>query len=421
MRLLRLCAFGVLAIAASACSKDTDGTITDPGPLAGLRYVNLVPDTAPVDFRVMDIVGNAPNQVAAAFRSGGLPSGVTTTLLPPHQAVRAGTRTIVVFRNGTTPAVASDTIYSTTFDFVANTNYTMYLHGNASGAAPALTATIVADNPGAIAAGRWALRVINLATTLASAVNPATSPTATVDVNVAMANTAVGGAATAGLTNLAFGGASGYVQIDTNTSATVPYRLVGLENTTTTPHLFASTLPIGARGNATTNPIAGTYVVGTAITAVIVPRSAPGTSAPQTVPANVTTNIDSITVAAGVATVWRRITPGNGTSTCNSAVAAGVALGDAIIITGMTAPELNGHHVVSAVTAGTSQTVATPFACNGTATSSRFSFPVTGAPASPAAGTPAYRIVASGFNVGLDYSVPSVIYLIDQQPALTAP
>ena len=271
MRLLRLCAFGVLALAASACSKDTDGSITNPGPLAGLRYVNLVPDTGAMDFRVMDVVGNAPNQVAAGFRAGGLPGGVTTTLIPMHQAVRAGTRDITVFMSGTTPAIASDVMFDTTFTFEANTNYTMYLYGySRTGSTPAVNAIIVKDSVQTLTATQMGVRLLHLAPTLA--------PNATTNVDVWIVPVAATAplAGTADFANQSIATSpTVYVARDTLSNLKVAVTAAG----TNTPILFEATLPVGTTGNATANPIAGSRVSGSAMTAVLVPQSVAGSPA----------------------------------------------------------------------------------------------------------------------------------------------
>lgn len=146
MRLFRLFAFSALAAVAVACANDTDGEPVAPDVLAGLRYVNLVADTGAVDFRVIDIVSNAPNQVNASFRTGGAPQGLTTTLLPWYQGVEAGTRQIRVFMNGTAPGVASQVVLDTTVTFTAGTNYTFWLYGYArTGQTPRVTALITSD------------------------------------------------------------------------------------------------------------------------------------------------------------------------------------------------------------------------------------------------------------------------------------
>src|SRR2546430_4738600 len=54
----RLLAWGTVAGAVLACH-DTKGVPTQQGPLAGLRYVNVVSDTGPLDIRIVDIVGRS--------------------------------------------------------------------------------------------------------------------------------------------------------------------------------------------------------------------------------------------------------------------------------------------------------------------------------------------------------------------------
>jgi len=424
MRLKPLFACGCVALAVAACSKDTDGELTQQDPLAAVRYVNLVSDTTALDFRIIDIVGDAPNTVAATFRTGGAPNGVTNTVptQPPHLPVRAGTRQIRVFLNGSTPAVASTIVLDTQVTFEANSNYTFFLTGLAAGGAPALTALLVKDSVPTIPTGQFALRVINLAPSLSSAVNQPANVASPLDITVSASDGPVPAAGAPTFANLPYGAISNYVMLPTSTPAAGLLRITATPSGSTSPLLIAGILPNGAT-SATANPIAGTFVAGTAITAVIVPRSAPGTGAPQTVPANVTTNIDSITRAGDVVTVWRAITAGNGTSTCNTAVAAGAAVGDVIVVPGLTDAAYNGQHIVTSVTAGTSQTAVAgpPFSCTGTATPSRFTYRIAGTPVSPAAGTRSFRVIGSGTNRALDFSVPSVIYLIDQQPPRTQP
>jgi hypothetical protein len=360
-----LFAFSVIAAATVACSNDTEGTPVTPDLLAGLRYVNLVADTGAMDFRVIDIVENAPNQVAASFRAGGNPAGVTATTLPWYQGVEAGTRHIRVFMNGTTAAVASQVVFDTVVTFTAGQNYTFYLYGYArTGQTPAVNALITNDVVPTVAAGKIAVRVVNLAPSLAGA--PVTPPaTPIVDARVAaitspmpLPSTGVVGA-NIGLTQTSLS----YTALDTTSAptASVPvpanaYRIAVTAAGSTSPALFQAFLPLGTRGSSSSNPIPGTAVVGTAITAIIVPRSVPGSPAPQTSAASVSTNIDSVVRIVDTVTVWRRITPGNGTTTCNTPVAAGAAAGDILHVSGLAQPEYNGAHAVALVTAGTSQT-----------------------------------------------------------------
>lgn len=274
MRFFRLSAFVLIAAAATACAGNEDGELITPDPVAGLRYVNLVPDTGAMDFRVIDIVGNAPNQVAASFRTGGAPSGVTTTILPLHAPVRAGTRSIRVFMNGTDPAIASTVMFDTTFTFEANNNYTLYLYGySRTGSTPALNAIIVKDSVPTLAAGKIGMRLLHLAPTLAP------SATTNVDAYVVVSTAAAPLAGTPAFANRAMSDLSAYVALDTTATAATLYKVAVTATGTNTPILFSANLPAGTRGTSTTNPLPGTYVVGSAFTAVLVPQSVTGSAA----------------------------------------------------------------------------------------------------------------------------------------------
>lgn len=286
MRLLRLCALGLVAVAV-ACSKDTGGTLGVQDPVAGFRYVNLVPDLGPVDFRVVDIIGDAPNAIGATFRTGGAPYGVITAFLPPHLPVRAGTRTIRVFRNHTHPDTASIVVYETTFDFVADNDYTLYMYGysvSPANGTPALTAQIVQDNPTDPGAS-ISVRVIHLAPTLSGSTLAAGNLDVFVDTLGAAVTPTAG---TALFTNVAFGDVRTYSNRTPRIASAGPpavtalnYRAVIAATGTTTPFIQAD-VPNGVVGTSTANPIAGDLVAGTSISAVIVPRSTAGSPAPQT-------------------------------------------------------------------------------------------------------------------------------------------
>ena len=514
MKLFRAGFALLIAAGVVACSDNTSGSVSVQDPLAGLRYVNLVPDTGAVDFRVIDVVINAPNQVAATFRTGGSPSGVATTFLPPHAPVLAGTRHIRVFMNGTTSAVASQVVLDTTYTFDQGFNYTFYMYGyTRTGQTPSVRALITKDSVPTLAGGKFGLRVLNLAPTLAG--NPVGSAATAVDAQVGLETSAVPVPVSAGLpapaANLAFGQITAYAAMDVGGTTAVPYRMAATATGTTSPIMFQAALPVGSTGTSTTNPIAGTAVAGTAITAVIVPRSASGSAAPQSTPSSVSANIDSVVRSNDTVTVWRRITPGNGSTSCNTAVAAGVSASDILHVSGLTQPEYNGSHAVVSVTAGTSQTgfsqqtvtisntsagatyrlkfgadstlpisydadsttvrtmlaalpgiggnaniavtgavggpytvqfrgtfanttvapmtvtqatqslgvvvAVLPVLCTGTATASRFRYRIAATPVSPATGAISFKIVTSTN----EFTAPTILFLIDQQPPNTAP
>jgi hypothetical protein len=394
MRILRLFVFAGLAAAAAACSsQDTDGEVVTLDPLAGLRYVNLVSDTSAMDFRVIDIVGDAPNTIAASFRTGGSPFGIANPVptQPPYHPVRAGTRQIRVFMNGSTAAVASQVVFDTTVTLAAGSNYTFYLFGSArtaGGVHSRLTEDVVPAS--AIAAGKFGLRVVHLAPTLASSVNTPGNLQAPLDVFVTRTDAPVPPTGAASFTNVAFGEVRPYVTFDTSTSAATgsPYRIAATVAGTTTPALAVGTMPVGARGTSTQNPAAGTHVAGTVITAVIVSRSEPGTQAP----------------AAPATRAITTITRSNDTVTVTAGTAHNLAVGNVVTISGATQAEYNGVHSVIAVP---STTV--------------YRFRVAGTPATPATGTPVFRINESGVLKAQDYATPAIFFLVDQNPPRTAP
>ncbi len=277
MRLLKLCACGVLAVAFAACSRDTSGTIQAPDPVAGLRYINAVPDTGGLDFRVVDIVANAPNTVNATFRTGGAPYGIPTTYLPPYFAVLAGQREIRVFKNNSNPDTASVVLFDTTFTFTQGLNYTMYLYGySRTASTPKLAAQITCDTlPSAtpLTGKKIAMRVLNLIPTTAGA----PSPTTNVDVWFVAQAATTPFAGTATFTNVGFGGVTPYY-LGQDSSSTL--KIAATATGTNTPALISTNLQGGTLGTSTADPIPGGGVPGSGFTAILVPQSVAGSQAP---------------------------------------------------------------------------------------------------------------------------------------------
>jgi hypothetical protein len=120
-----------------------------------------------------------------------------------------------------------------------------------------------------------AVRVINLVPATAGTPSPAGAVDAWV-VPVAATAPLTG---TATFANRSFLDASSYAAVDTSASA--GYKVAVTATGTATPILFQANLPIGVRGTSTVNPIAGSYVAGSAITAVVVPQSVTASAAPQ--------------------------------------------------------------------------------------------------------------------------------------------
>jgi len=278
MRTTKLFAVSLCAVALAACSKDTDGVDVVLEPLAGVRYVNLVPDTGALDFRIVDIVRYAPNQTSATFRTGGNPSGVTTTALPPHQPVLAGTRTIRVFKSHTHPDTASQVLLEANVTLDANNNYTLFLWGySRTGSTPGLQLKVVKDSVPTLAANQIAVRVVHLAPTLA----PTFASTA-VDVWVDTLAAAATPAGTPTFANVTTDAVTAYAAFTARPVAgAVPalnYRTAMAAAASTTPFLQVD-VPNGQAGTSTANPIGGDLVAGSAFTAVIVPPSVAGSTA----------------------------------------------------------------------------------------------------------------------------------------------
>jgi len=470
MTLYRVSLACILGVALAACSEVEQGVLAPSPARAALRYVNLVPDTGAVDFRIIDVIGDAPVAGAATFRTGGQPYGNATNFLPPHFPVLAGARHIRVFPSSMDPAVSSRILLDTTFTFVENVYYTFYLYRGS----PKMQALITVDDQTAPAG--VAFRVINLSGAAA-------------DVDIVARNATVPlTAATATFANVAATG----VPTAYNTSLAVSTSYRGLLSTpgARSSFLVSTYAPEGAVGTSTVNPVAGTAVAGTAITAVIVPASVAGTGSPVSgnptlrTANQVTRSSDSVLVQtgytvttknrilrvgvdtgrtldttytirtgnAGIDTIikFRRIADLAATAV---GVTHGFAVGDQANVAGATQPEYNGWHYVMQLADTTTCLPADPVAdvrrsCALLAADtlrvlvgdttpplarfytstvrSRFRYRIgpLATPASPATGTVTYRAypAASQPQPGLsNYTIPWIIYLIDRKPVLTAP
>lgn len=443
-RVSRFVVWGAVASALLAC-QDEGATPTSQVPIAGLRYVNIVSDTGALDIRIVDIVGDAPATFGATFRTGGSPAGAGLQTSPPYQAVEAGTRRIRVFNSSTDPLIAQQEHLDTTFTFEANRSYTFALHGfSRTGQTPTLEAAIQADAPPASVAGQIAVRTWQLASGL--------DPSATTPLDawvVARGSAALSGAPTTA--GESYPDTSSYVNVATGT-----YRVAFTAAGTTQPILFQANMPPGGAG------IAGTTVAGTAITAVVVPRSVPGSRAPLPFTAiqgisSLTSNPLDSTVAAvtaaphGLATGNSVIINGadttiyNGTFTvtvvdpstftyrASRATAGSPATGYPFWLLSSAASSFNGLPVSRLSATGTTATLVT-LGSHGLATNDivtiigatqpeyNGSFAVTvgdattvtytanGTPASPATGTPIWR------RAGDDFTGPNIMFLIDRRP-----
>ena len=264
MNRFRFLTMSVLLLAAAGCKRDA--TFEEPLPaLAAIHWVNAVPDTAAQDMHPADIPSNA-GLYGANFRDANM----------FYQPIEAGSRTVRAFMaSGTSgnPAIAQTVLTEVTVTLAENTFYTFIHHGFArSGQTPSKTGLLVTDNP-PTAAG-IAVRIINAAAALGNvdvwvrkrAVNAATADS--------LPDTPDAG-------NLAYAAVSNYLPFGVDGAGDAT-RVVVTAAGTKTPILAQITAPVGVAGTTTADPIAGGTIAGTVFSAVVVPRSVAGSTAPQT-------------------------------------------------------------------------------------------------------------------------------------------
>jgi hypothetical protein len=179
MHVSRILIASALLIGIAACNSDPTSTEVTPDPFTSIRWVNAVPDTVAMDYRIIDYPSNA-SEPNLAFRAS---SGNWRNLPPGNHHIR-------VFFTNTTAAgndvnVVSQVFVDTTLFFEEGKKYTILHYGFAkAGASPKQRLVLIPDVLPDVPTGQIALRVINAAPALG-----------TVDV-YANPGTAIGGAAT---------------------------------------------------------------------------------------------------------------------------------------------------------------------------------------------------------------------------------
>jgi len=253
----------VLALAVG-CKKDP--TFTEPlPPQAALHWVHAVPDTGEMDMRPVDIISEA-GLFDAVFRGSNM----------FYQGIDAGTRQIRVFMSSTNPAITGVPILDTTTTFTSPNGYTVIHTGFArTGSTPGRVLWIVPDAAADPGAGNVGIRILHAGVGLAT----------NVDVNITRRATDTLPDAPA-VANLPYKGIGTYFArtrdtVLTSGVAADSMRVVVTAAGTKTPVLFSVKVPRGIAGTSTSNPIAGASVPGSVITAVIVPASVVGSTAPQ--------------------------------------------------------------------------------------------------------------------------------------------
>jgi hypothetical protein len=424
------------------CKKDA--TFSEPVPAyAHVIWLNAVSDTGQLDMRVVDIATNA-SFMDADFRT-------TQPFLLP---IEPGARHIKVFNSSTIDTIASKVLLDTIFTFAENQPYSFFLTGFARPGGPIpLRATISTLAPPTPPAGQFALRVLNLAPSLAGTVRAIADTSANVDAFLIRTANAFPTGAPA-IANAGYGVPTPYVNVDTGT-----YRLALTTTGATDPSIVQAFIPAGVAGSSGTGAIAGSGVAGSVLTAIILPRSVPGSSAPQTRPTalrtdtsvsqaatRITRSNDTVTVQVGSTTIVvnRRggslcptICPSRADTTLartGTAASGGVAAGNLIQVSGATQPEYNGWFQVLSVVdtlicnpsdpgdvpTGANRRCAPPAdttvasAGDTARTIFRFRYRVLGTPATPGSGTVVYRLYPVLYTAS-DFAVPQIVFVADKR------
>ena len=257
LRSLAVCA---TVVAALGCEKEA--TFTEPLPdFAAIHFVNAVPDTMQQDFRVVDIVSNA-GLFDANFRG--------TNMF--YQGIESGARTLRVFLSSADPVIAQQVLQESALSLNTGSSYT-YLHAGfaRTGSSPARTAILIQDTPPVPSTSQIGFRIINVAAGL----GPVDVWVRQRPVNATTADSLPDARTVA---NLAFGAASAYAVFGRDSVAADTSRIVFAAAGTKTV-LASIAAPAGVAGTTTNEPIAGSRIAQSVITAVLVPRSVAGSTA----------------------------------------------------------------------------------------------------------------------------------------------
>jgi len=434
---MRRLPFTVVSLLALALACKKDATFPEPAvPKAALTWVNAVSDTGQLDFRIVDIPTNA----------GFFDANFRAALVYP-QGIETGARHIKVFQSDTLPQNSQVVVLDTTFTFQADQPYSFTIAGFArAGQTPAVRAFIESPTVPTPPAGQFGIRVLNLAPSLAGA-TPALADT-TVSADAFVRKTTLLPSGTPEITAAAFGQATAYVMVDTGAFYTIALTPTGGAGT---PVFVQAALPHGQAGTAVSNPIGGSGIAGTVMTAVILPRSRPTTRAPQTRPASRLTDTsvaeasrrisrsnDTVTVQVGSISVLVNRGTGKADSTVGitgTGATPSVGIGDVVLVAGAAEPEYNSWHVVIAGSgslggAGVADSLScnpvnaadTRVKCAGASavatTRFRYRYQIAGTPVSPGTGAVTYRLYTPLSTA--DFAIPFVTFVIDRRPPSTA-
>lgn len=257
-----------LAVGIAGACKPDEIITTENIPTAGVRFINAVPDTGAsygLDFRFVDLAeSNA--QFRIPFRNNPSTSGsganaITASTQIQYKPARAGARHFKIFLSDSLQSVATVVLKDSTINIEAGKNYTVMLWGNARSTGADKMKLSVWEESVADPAAQVALRVINATSSPIDArqyVSTGTAPANPTWANVAPFT------------------ASTYV-----TAAPGQFRF-NIQPAGGGTALFADALAlIGTAATVDIEAIPGTAVAGSAVTAIIFPRSVAGSKAPQ--------------------------------------------------------------------------------------------------------------------------------------------
>lgn len=287
----RISKFSVLCLAAgvvSACALPDEIVPTTAIPTAGVRFINAVPDTGMMDFGFVDKVENSRHW-QIAFRNSPIiaptgVNGVPASSTVQYKPAEAGSRRFVIFMDGTTAAVASDSVAGNTVTLDAGKNYTVLLWGCANptrvgAACGPLTLSFFEETVAAPAAGKTAIRIINAQTAAAATIDanfyrdsstlvvPATANAAWTNLAASTANQTWVAADTGTIWIKVTAGAGWAAGAGVNLGNSPRRALIGAPEVLVAPGPFDAT--------------PGTKVPGSAVTGIIFPASIAATGAPQ--------------------------------------------------------------------------------------------------------------------------------------------
>jgi hypothetical protein len=237
-----LLATGLIA----ACSKDTGPTVNTLGPRARVRVINAIPDTIAMDYRFVDSV-EAPIELGLVFRAA---SG--------YQPFKVGTRKLRAFPASQNPDVVFGApILDQTITLKQDVYYTLIHVGLANTAGGTGDSIIVIEDTiptlGTLGTG-IAIRGIH-AIPAVGGVDVFTTRTVAATLP-----------ATPAFSNLVYGKTTGYIKLAADSvAARVSVRGAA-------PAVVLSTLAqVGVAGTTQLNPIGGSRIAGTSMSAVAFP------------------------------------------------------------------------------------------------------------------------------------------------------